>query len=96
MYTLDRNPHYPRKYCLQPTIPNRANNDRTNRKSPGALTTPNRRFKTMRIIHRTNRKNSRRAHYANRDSMSPDSDNITAFPIRERCFADASIGSLFW
>ena len=56
MYTLDRNPHYPRKYCLQPTIPDRANNDRTNRKSPGALTTPHRRFKTMRIIHRINRK----------------------------------------
>ena len=56
MYTLDRNPHYPRKYCLQPTIPDHANNDRTNRKSPGALTTPNRRFKTMRIIHRINRK----------------------------------------
>ena len=84
MYTLDRNPHYPRKYCSQPTIPNRASNDRTSRKSPGALTTPNRRFKTMRIIHRINRKTPGALTTPIRESISRDFQYVNA----------ASIGSL--
>ena len=64
---------YSPKYYSISTIP-RANNDRTNRKTSGALTAPYRRFKTVRVINGKNRQTPGALTTPNCDSMSRNSD----------------------